>query len=394
MLENLSHLPVNWMDGMKISRRHFVEMEYFIHEQVRDSNAQQLTDFNYGILPADRSLDLTVFCDFNLQVNVELNACKAITPNGSRIYIDTPGYIKLNTNFKEIASRFGLQSSLKQQLFIILSINPFSRIPAGEPLLEEDPPRHPSTQGEVKLDIIPAGQINDALLRTGIIIGMISYNNGELIFERDYIPACSSIGSLPVLLDWYNKFRQKLEKWGQYSLEIARKTNQKDYKEITLLNGVNKLAEKMLEKLADQKLHYQWIVGKSAPVFMCEQLLRNVQYVLTIMDCFDSKDSKTLYDYFSSEAGLTSNILETQLLKAVQIHYNHNNIVAALIEIESVYNTLLNLFEKLVRIEPGKKGLPDIFINQQPVRNQDVFITSREPKTPPPPDKPQRWSPI
>src|SRR6202035_566729 len=142
MVGDLTHLPVNWIDGMKISRKHFEETEYFIHEQVRDGAAKQLTDFNFGIFPAEKSFDLSVSCDFSQQINIELKTCKAITPNGSRIQILPEDAIKVNTNFKSIAAKFGLQSAQSQNLYIVLSVNLFKRMPAGEPMMEESPPRH------------------------------------------------------------------------------------------------------------------------------------------------------------------------------------------------------------------------------------------------------------
>ena len=121
MVGDLSHLPVNWIDGMKISRKHFEETENFVQDQIRDGIAQHLTDYNFGILPAENSLDLSVSCDFSQQINIELKACKAITPNGSRIQILPEDAIRENTNFKTVANRFGLQLTQPQNIYIILS---------------------------------------------------------------------------------------------------------------------------------------------------------------------------------------------------------------------------------------------------------------------------------
>ena len=58
---DLTHFPVNWIDGMKVSRTTFMETDQFIHEQIQDARAVQITDFNYGILASEKSFDLTVF---------------------------------------------------------------------------------------------------------------------------------------------------------------------------------------------------------------------------------------------------------------------------------------------------------------------------------------------
>ena len=294
MLTDLKHLPVHWIDGMKISRRHFEETERYMHEQIRDCHAQHLTDFNFGILPADRSLDMNVFCDFSQQINIELNSCKAITSNGSRIQVLPQAPVKINANFKEIATRYGLQLSQPQNMYIVVSVDIFTRIPAGEPILEETPPRHPYSQAEIKLDIIPVEYLNTVQLTSGLVIGKISYMNGELIHQKEFIPPCTAVNSLPVVLDWFNKFRQLMENCELYCVRIIQKVNGKGQQPNALANSIQKLSEKVLEQLISQKLHYKWIISKMPPVYLCESLLRNIYHVYTSLQCYNEKDREEM----------------------------------------------------------------------------------------------------
>ncbi|MBS1975586.1 MAG: hypothetical protein JST13_14640, partial [Bacteroidetes bacterium] len=48
MLGDLNYLPVNWVDGMKISRLHFDQSGQYLHEQLRDVAARNLTPYNFG----------------------------------------------------------------------------------------------------------------------------------------------------------------------------------------------------------------------------------------------------------------------------------------------------------------------------------------------------------
>src|ERR1700676_5058693 len=181
------HLPVNWIDGMKISRKHFEQTGLYTEELSRAVSALHLTDYNFGILPAERSLDMTAFCDSNHLIHLELKSCNAMTPNGSRIQIGSDDIHKLSVNFKEIAARYNLQLSQTQHLFILLTINPFERLPTGIPVMEENPPRHPYTKPEIKLDLLPGEQINTSQLSDSLIIGRVIYQNGELQFDADFI---------------------------------------------------------------------------------------------------------------------------------------------------------------------------------------------------------------
>ena len=46
----LTHYPVNWIDGMKLSSSHFTAVQDFVTDSVRDAIALQTTDLNYGFL--------------------------------------------------------------------------------------------------------------------------------------------------------------------------------------------------------------------------------------------------------------------------------------------------------------------------------------------------------
>ncbi len=344
---DLIYLPVNWIDGMKISRAHFEHTQHYIQEQLQDNAAQQLTDFNFGILPADRSFNLNVFCDFSQQVNIELNSCKAVTPIGSRIQILPEEAVKASTNFKDIAKKFNLQTSQSQSLYIVLSINPFNRIPAGEPLMEENPPRHPYSKPETKLDVIPAEYINASQLPGSIVIGKIIYQNGELINQKDFIPPCTSVNSVPALADWYNKFRQALDNWEQYCIKIIQKVNSKAQAQQpnALASSIQKLSEKILEQLVRQKIYYQWVISKTAPVYLCASLLQNVQYFQSVLQCYSEKDKEEMLNYFAEWTDVQAGAIENVTLKALQLQYNHSDINFVLNEINIAYQQYLQIFQ-------------------------------------------------
>ena len=391
MVGDLTHLPVNWIDGMKISRKHFEETEYFIHEQVRDGAAKQITDFNFGILPAEKSFDLSVSCDFSQQINIELKACKAITPNGSRIQILPEDAIKVITNFKSIAVKFGLQSAQSQNLYIVLSVNLFKRMPAGEPMMEESPPRHPFTQPELKLDVIPAEQINTGKLADSLVIGKITFQNGELLFQKDFIPSCTAVYSLPVLMEWYSRFRQHLDSWELYCIKIVQKINSKTQTQQpnSLANSIQKLSEKILEQLVLQKLYFQWIIPTSAPIFFCGMLLKNIHYLNTVVLCYTEKDREEMLNYFAEWTDVQAGTIENQTLKALQLQYNHYDIQSVLMEINQVYTAYIQIFLKLSQLEfIGKRKGQNIFVIEQEVKETKQ-------SAPPSTEKPNsRWSPL
>ena len=384
------YLPVNWIDGMKISRQHFEQTGSYTEALRRDVSALQLTDYNFGILPATPSLDLAVSFDSAQLINIELRCCNAVTPNGSRIQMDAADTLKLAISFKEMAVRYNLQLSQTQQLFVLLTTNPFERLPEGVPVMEENPPRHPFTKPATSLHLLPGEQINTAQLPNSIIIGRIIYQNGELQFSTDFIPPSTSVASLPVLTDWFSKFRQSLDNWETACLKLVQKINSKTQSQQpnALANNIQKLSEKILEQLVKQKIGYQWTLGKSAPIYLCVSLLENIQFVHTVLQCFAEKDREEMLNYFAEWTETAAGALENQTLRVLQLQYNHYDAGSLLDEIHRCYLAYVLIFQKLAQLDfIGKKKGQGIFVIEQEMKEQ-------KPAVQPPVQKPNRWSPL
>ncbi len=391
MPEDIKYLPVNWIDGMKIARKHFEQTGYYTEALARDVSALHLNDYNFGILPIEGSLELSVFCDSNQMIHTEVKSCNAVTSDGNRIQIGSEDNLKHSINFKEITTRYNLQLSQIQQLFLLLTINPFKRMPVGKPIMDENPPRHPYTKPEITIDWLPGEQLNTAQLSSSLLIGKVTYQNGELQFNADFIPPCTSVNSLPVLTDWYSKFRLSLDNWEISCLKLVQKINSKTQTQQpnVLANNIQKISEKMLEQLVKQKIGYQWTLGKSAPVYLCVSLLENIQYIHTVMQCYTEKDREEMLNYFAEWTETPAGMLENQTLRILQLNYNHYDAASLLNDIYRSYQFYVQLFQKLAQLEfIGKKKGQGVFVIEQEVKENKPAPVTQVPK----PNS--RWSPL
>ncbi len=388
MTDDIQYLPVNWIDGMKISRKHFEETGLYNESLAKNSAEQTLTDYNFGILPGKKSLDLILTCDLNQQINVDLVQCQGITRNGSRISISAEERMTLRKNFRDIAAQYQLQTTQAQSLLILITVDPFTRIPAGAPLMNENPPRHPFTRPLYKLDIVPEETLNPSLLLSSLLIGKVIYANGELRVQSDFIPTCSTLLSHPLAAAWADKFRQLLENWEQYAVRIIQKINARTSAQQTtaLAGNIQKMSEKMLEQIIRQKIRLQWIDSKSAPMYFCVSLLENLQYFQTLQICYAEKDREEMLNYFAEWTDTQPGNLEKQLLRTLQLVYNHYDVAAIFQEIHQSYLACEQLFLKLSQLDfIGKKKGQHIFVIEQEVK----------PVNPPINPKPNgRWSPL
>src|SRR5580692_3443878 len=84
MQEN-NYLPVNWTDGMKINKSHFIAQERAIVYQIAQATGSLLNDLNYGLLSSGQGgtgLKLFIAIDNQQKVQVRIQQCRAITAGG------------------------------------------------------------------------------------------------------------------------------------------------------------------------------------------------------------------------------------------------------------------------------------------------------------------------
>ncbi|MGB0932148.1 MAG: hypothetical protein ACPGVB_15300, partial [Chitinophagales bacterium] len=154
MLAEITHNYVNWIDGMKISKEHFLAFEDAVNDYLRDIRALRLTDNNYGLLPASphtkHSLELRIHGN-----EVELLSCRGITREGVRIEITNFNLQKLTAAIPKEDSSV-LDNRPGGLYDIVVVVDSYDREPFGKPNSEESPPRHPFTLPKYSLELVPS----------------------------------------------------------------------------------------------------------------------------------------------------------------------------------------------------------------------------------------------
>lgn len=383
MITELKHFPVNWVDGMKISRRHFEQNEFFVHDALRDACAVGLTGFNYGILPLPDSLNVQIVCDYNQQIQVKVTSCRAVMLNGTRVELYNASPLQLQASLKEIIEKYSLQTSLNQQFDVVLSANVFKRVPVGEPVMDEMPPRHPFTRPDWQLSLIPSEALNTDELSNGLIVGRIINKNGEWQPMLDYLPACTSVSSLFAVREWYASFQNHLNLLETYATKVFQKTKDKAQR-TDLTDSVGNLAEVVLSNVTQHRFAFKWRIPQQAPIYMLEILLQPIQTVQTFLNCQSAKEKEELLTYLGEWMELMPGAFENQLKTLLQLEYDHTELALTFAEMNAFYKTLVTVFYKLSQLELiGKRKGQNVFIIEHQVAEQ------KSPETPK-----NRWSPI
>lgn len=387
-MADIRRMAVNWVDGMKISRQHFIETDHYHTDQVRRAGAALLTPLNYGLLlPKDGNdpLEIQVLGDAGNQIRVKVNRCQAITPDGSMLDIEETDELKLDTSLAGILEQYRLPMTQNVEIYMVLSVGMFERQPAGIPSESEIPVRHPYTLPLARVSLVPSELINiEQWGGPGLIISKLAYSNSELRVLHDFVPASRAVRSHKNLREWHSRWTGYLNDIEMYSFRILQKIKTKSQKS-TLSDSVQMMVEGLVTTMTMVNISFQRLVPFEPPVQMVTSMIQTAQAVRVSLECLTDREKEELLAYLGEWADDSPGSIEKQLLAVIQVPYNQNDILPSLRIIDSFYSMWTALFLKLSQLEfIGKRKGQQVFIIESPVHEPPVQ-----------PEKTKsRWSPL
>ncbi|HYV92799.1 MAG TPA: hypothetical protein VE978_13470 [Chitinophagales bacterium] len=355
MLPEIKFLPVNWMDGMKVSDRHFIQQELSIADRLRDYAAMGITSFNFGLLPpapgVRSSFDLQFNVDQSKFIRVKLNECRAITPAGARIEISSTHSKEVQVYQSELEATFKIKSATTSQLDVVIIVNPFSRVPAGSPDPEETPARYPYTLPECRLEIIPSEQVNQSEAAAfNITIGKINVVGEEITLDESFIPPCAFICSYKPLQDEFEAMRRQLFDIGTAAMMITQKIKSEP-KKTELANNILYLSEKVLSYLSIVIPQLRLTIEEAPPVMMFEKLSSLGYSISAAVNSMPDRDKEKMFNYFKQWIEMSQSQFENAMMSVMSIEYNHLNIAKSLQASSRFVSVVARLFKQLSKLK-------------------------------------------
>ena len=371
MQEPLKYNHVNWVDGMKINKNHFIGLENAIRDQIKDTHGCWLNDKNYGLLPSsndpDDSLKIVMTIDNQKTLRVRIFKCRALTPGGARIEIveGGPDLQGFSVPFPE--NTFALSANGNETIvYVALSVDPFARIPLGNANPAEEPPRYPFVTAGYQVHIIPEEQlIKKEIGPCFLLIGMIRIADQKPELIREYIPPCTTVQSAAILI----RIHAETDKFfGQLELDLLKILNKISEKEQTnvLARVVAHLSENMLYFLSTGILEFRWKIIDQPPLFMFEFIARLARVIKNTIDSNSGEAKEELLNYFTDWCNLKQGDFEKTLLNAINFQYDHSNSYSTVLVMMKFTDVIATLFNKLSILEYiGKKKDTNIFVKEQ-----------------------------
>lgn len=375
-LKKTTHYRVNWIDGMKINKTHFVQSEDALISTVNQAIKKTITPNNYGLLPqytqAEPAIDVAISLDGQDSIEVKLNACRAITLGGFQIHISSETKNLLEQSDYILKQQYTLDKE-DQEWYIILKVNPYKTVPVGIADVEEEPPRHPYTLPEYKLDVLAKNETsNQELGLHHLTIGKIILTDGVPSLYEDFIPPCSSVQSHADLKFAYTELSAFLNQMEAYSMHIIQKIHQKKQTN-DLAHMVLHLSQRTLQYLNNTISEFRLKDKYEAPISMISKQVSLARSIKSSLDVFTGTGKEDLLNYLTDWCDLNQGAFENVLIDMIDLEYEHTDINSALNSVSSFTRLMLSLFKKLNELDYiGKKSDSNIFVKEEAVENPEV----------------------
>jgi hypothetical protein len=384
MLEKLNHFPVNWVDGMKINKSHFIAMQDHVSDVVRDAMGTQLNSLNYGLIPfgnAGESVKISLVIDNHKLLRVKVEECHAVTPNGSRIDISASNAHMLNIDMPYPEAVYELDYDQDLVLLANVSVNLFDKKPFGEPDPEENPPRYPNVVPTFNLNLVQEKNENSNHGGYHLTLGKIIINKNESYLMSDYIPPCTSVQSHQRLIDIHTKIDRFFGQLELFTVQISQKINRKNQSnELALI--ILALSEKITTYLGTNINSFRWFAPHQPPAYMFDKVISLARMMKNYIDSKSGAGKEELLNYIAEWCGISQGEFEGTFTELVNVGYNHTQIDKTVVKTLQFIRITDELFSTLNHLDYiGKRKDNGIFVKERLELENVALDTSKRNKS-------------
>lgn len=371
-------LPVNWIDGMKVNKDHFISTDNHITAQARNIYSSLLNPFNYGILLQDdgNKNPVKILIDIDNQgfVHVKVLNCIAITRGGSRIEISETLYPDHELTAEMPQIRVNQEKTNRRDLLICLSVNLFERVPFGIPYPDENPPRLPHIIPGYHLSVHNLEEKQTITGPNSLIIGRLLFVDDKPEIDENYIPACHAIYSHPKLAEYHTQLLKVLGQIEIDAVDILRSIKTK--KQVTsIAETVSEISDSVLSFLGIHLVEFRKIAKYYPPVYIFEQMASLARTINNAISKQPAAEKEELYNYIQDWSSLKQGEFEKLLTDTIGYEYDHEDISSSIQKLAPFINDISQIFHTLSNLDfIGKKKDRQIFVKEQKEKPGNSFL--------------------
>jgi hypothetical protein len=356
MRDRLKHYFVNWIDGMKINKSHFIDQNNAFKDALQDMAALSLTPHRYGILPpsvgGENPFSVKVSLDNHNTLRVVVEACQAVTPGGVRIAL--PAFSSpVATDADGVPPALFPFSSPNGELdwWIVLIVHPFETLPAGTADLSENPPRLPYVLPTYTIQVVSSQQYKQfAYYPYALTIGKVFVYGDEINLVDYYIPPCYSVNAHPGLVSFLGEFEQFLATLERDCTQIIQKIF-KQSEQNNISEPVMFICDRIILYLGQTLTAARWNLLYESPSTLFFAMASLARVIKNIIDLRIGSGKEELMNYLCEWCDLKQGELESMLSSIANMTYEHNDVNKNISEAAVFLKVMGKLFATLTKLE-------------------------------------------
>ena len=352
---------VNWIDGMKINKTHFISSDNFHLEQTHISRRIFINENNFGILPTS---DKKMY-PFEIKLILEADSILITKYAFSLVMID--GTV-ISVNSEELGGNCMDNSSIKvkfkltdfneNELVLIVKSNPFIRVEYGK--IESGALKRPFSLPGFEFNIESEKRSQAAYFGDNFfVIAKFRVLNSEIIMDHKFIPPATSMVSLPELARFHSDMYEKIGKLEGFLLKAIVKYQSKgavNLKETLIFTSGN-----LLQCLSRLKFEIKHLSLFEPPL----NLLIKVKEIANVLSHSLEIRSTIGKDAFLNEVNTINGMAKLEFIsklnEMILLEYHHYNTTESLNQAEIFIDSINRIFEMISGHDKDKKTF-DIFI--------------------------------
>ena len=363
---------------MKINKDHFIAQDNAYRDALNDTAALAVSPLRFGILTSsaegEDNFDVRISLDNQDVLRVAVLACQAITPGGVRISLPTLATSGNNETdgVPAVSFRF-TEARMENNWWVVLTVHPFEKQPAGSPDLSENPPRYPYIIPTYSVQVISDSQYSQfAAHPYALIIGKVFVNGNDIRVEQDYIPPSYSISANQDLIALYaelDQFLATLEiRCTEIVQKIFRKNQQNDMSELVMY-----LCDRMMLFLGQTITQMRWTMIHESPAALFTSITSLARIMKNTIDLRIGSGKEEMMNYLSEWCELKQGELEAMLGNLANIRFDNNDINKNIQKVIQFVKITAKLFDTLSKLDfIGKRKESGIFVKEEQQVNMGV----------------------
>ncbi len=363
MEEYSNYLRVNWQDGMKLNKEHFIAADLFHVNQGNLSRQIGLNETNFGLLPAPDSKEPCLNLELHYEagmLTISQYTFRAIMLNGTLVDADSRRFNMQNADPGRYIFKQAVDNASDSRFVVVLRANAFNGEPFGAVDSKNHPLARPFLRPHFELIVEPDKHFRQSFFgQDFFILARFSLNQHEAVIDKEYIAPSCFVVSHPNLTALYRDLCEKIRMLELYNLEVGKKYAHPGSGAYNETLGF--LAQNLLIALTTMKFSLRHLLLYKEPLKMIilVQELCNIFY--QSLEFRTTLGKEKFFVEMSRILGLSKIDFEQIIKNLMSLEYRHYDIMTSINQAWAFLNLITTLFKSLSEYDKTKRS-PDITI--------------------------------